>query len=182
MEVEFINNNNFNVPIPNKPTSFENGTYQFPEDWDELSNDDLATLALRISGWRSFIGAELSRSESKRRLLRQKYEYSTEKLIVSNTPILLKKSGYIDKIPDNGEEISPQSSHRLGHVKTYEFGQAQLGLKIKQELVDLWEDVEHEETKISMLKNMREAFESHEEVLGREISRRQSELRSISKF
>ena len=179
--IENIYTTDFNIPIPTKPLSFEGGTYHFPETWDILDNDTLATFALRVSGWIGFMGAEISRLESKKRLLKQKYEYLTEKLTIKGTPKLLKGAGYIDELPKEGEHISPKQSHRLGNTKIYEFSQACLELQIKQELGTLWGDIENVEIKISMLKNMKEAFASHENVLGREISRRQSELRAFSK-
>lgn len=156
------------MPIQEKPVSLDSH-YKFPEGYDDLVNEDLASLALKLGSWRSYLLVETSKAENNKRLLKEKYGYIYNQTLAQELYRILKEVTNV-----NGKV----------NVRAYEIGE-RLGqeiIKNTPEVLKSYTELEVNEINLHQLHAMTDILKIQEETLSREISRRQTDARTIGRM
>lgn len=169
------------LPFPKKPSDLDS-EYSFPNRIDALPNDALADWSLQLSGWRGYVLAELSRVDSKRRILKSMYEYLYKILLSDEKYKVLSQTGLIEDVKEpevnleNGEKSKKTKSK---NIRLYEIleDRCKESVRKKAELLSLTKEMESNDILYTHLKYMDEVLKDHSFAISREISRRQTDAR-----
>ena len=170
-----LNQSTKSISIPRIGKSNDYGTeYIFPEKFEELDNELLASLALKLSGWVSYLFAEQSRRDTKKRLLKDKYEYIYKvKLLQAECKVLV-KTGYLEI---KGQPKEPKNT-KLCDVWLTSIKER---VKADPDILKAYTELEMVDMECKQIDKGIDALETQIEALSRETFRRQTEAKIFSK-